>query len=126
MKINKHATPFSLNKDFIRKDKKKSSILIYDLKKTPGIGLTLAKKICKNLGFDLNTRSNILTREDSQKQNSIIKLKYRIITDRELIKNKYDFIDKIKQINSYRGVRHRYGLPVRARKTKTNAKTRRI
>ena len=127
MKLRKDITSFSLNKNFIKKEKKKIiPLLIYNLKKTPGVGLHLAKKICKTLGFDVNTRSSFLSNEDIQKQNSIVKLKYRAITDRELLKNKYDFIDKMKKINSYKGVRHKYGLPVRGRRTKTNAKTRRI
>ena len=86
-----------------------------------GIGETNAKKICKDAGISEDIRTNDLTPEDQEKLRSEVD-KYRVEGDlrREVALN----IKRLMEIGSYRGIRHRKGLPVRGQKTKTNARTR--
>lgn len=103
------------------KNKKK---LIFLLKDIYGIGLLYSKNICKSLGYDFNIRMNQLTEPDLNKINSLITIKYKYVIDTELKKQTYDNIQEMKNIKSYRGIRHSYGLPVNGQRTHTNAKTR--
>lgn len=63
-----------------------------------------------------------LTEAEEQKINDIISSKYQVEGDlRRLVTNN---IKRIKDINSYKGVRHKAGLPVNGQRTRTNARTR--
>ena len=86
-----------------------------------GIGEPTAKKICKDAGISEDIRTNDLTPEDQEKLRSEVD-KYRVEGDlrREEALN----IKRLIEINSYRGKRHRMGLPLRGQRTKTNARTR--
>lgn len=105
-------------------DLKNNKKLIFLLKDIYGIGYLFAKNICKSLGYDFNTRMNQLTEADLNKINSLITIKYKYVIDTELKKQKYDNIQEMKDMKSYRGIRHSYGLPVNGQRTHTNAKTR--
>ena len=87
-----------------------------------GIGVTSSLKILKSAGIDPNMRAKDLSGEDVSKIAAIIQKDYKIEGDlrREVISN----IKRLGEISSYRGVRHRKGLPVRGQRTKTNARTR--
>ena len=108
-----------LNLNF-KSDKK----LIFLLTKIYGLGYLFSKEICKSLGYDYNIKSNQLKKKDINKLNSLITIKYKYVVDTELKKQTYDNILTMKEIKSYKGVRHVYNLPVNGQRTHTNAKTR--
>lgn len=87
-----------------------------------GIGNTSAKEILAEAGVDPDTRVKDLTEDEAGKIRKIIEAKYLVEGDlrREVSMN----IKRLMEIGSYRGIRHRRGLPVRGQKTKTNARTR--
>ncbi len=87
-----------------------------------GIGQASARQICAALGLDPNTKVRDLTDEE------ITKLRTHIDTDLEvegdLRRERAQAIKRLMEIGSYRGLRHRRGLPVNGQRTKTNARTR--
>ena len=86
-----------------------------------GIGATTAKKICEATGISEDTRVKDLTEEEVTKiRKEVEKIKVEGDLRREVQLN----IKRLMEIGSYRGMRHRKGLPVRGQKTKTNARTR--
>ena len=88
-----------------------------------GIGPTRATEIVNALGIDPALRSDKLTEEQLNKiVNYIGERGYKCEGDlrREVSQN----IRRLIQIGSYRGIRHKKGLPVRGQRTKTNARTR--
>ena len=87
-----------------------------------GIGRTTATKILKETGINPDTRVKDLTEEEAGKIRKVIESDYMVEGDlrREVSLN----IKRLMEIGSYRGIRHRRGLPVRGQKTKTNARTR--
>ncbi|MDY2959397.1 MAG: 30S ribosomal protein S13 [Hornefia sp.] len=87
-----------------------------------GIGKTSAKAILAEAGINPDTRIKDLTEDEAGKIRKIIEAKYLVEGDlrREVSMN----IKRLMEIGSYRGIRHRRGLPVRGQKTKTNARTR--
>src|SRR5690554_2848204 len=86
-----------------------------------GIGKTSAQKVLEEAGVSEDTRVRDLTEEELGKIRQAVN-NYTIEGDlrREVSLN----IKRLTEIGSYRGVRHRRGLPVRGQKTKTNARTR--
>ncbi len=87
-----------------------------------GIGRTSANKILAATGIDPNTRAKDLTEDDIAKLRDEIENNYQVEGElrREVAMN----IKRLVEINCYRGIRHRKGLPVRGQRTKTNARTR--
>lgn len=87
-----------------------------------GIGFPSARKILEATGVDPATRVRDLTDEDVSKLREQIENNYRIEGDlrRDIQMN----IRRLMEIGSYRGLRHRRGLPVRGQRTSTNARTR--
>jgi small subunit ribosomal protein S13 len=87
-----------------------------------GIGLSSAKKIIQATGVNPDTRADKLSEEDVAKLRSVIESDYKVegALRGEISMNLKRLID----IGSYRGLRHRRGLPVRGQRTKTNARTR--
>ena len=87
-----------------------------------GIGNTSAKEILAEAGVNPDTRVKDLTEDEAGKIRKIIEADYAVEGDlrREVSLN----IKRLMEIGSYRGIRHRRGLPVRGQKTKTNARTR--
>ena len=87
-----------------------------------GIGRKLANDIIAELGLDKNMRAGKLTEENIARLNVILQSKYVVEGDlRRQIQNN---IKRLVNIHSYRGMRHRLGLPVRGQRTRTNARTR--
>ena len=87
-----------------------------------GIGRTTAKAILAEAKIEPTTRVKDLTEAEEAKINEIIANKYRVEGDlRRLVTNN---IKRIKDINSYKGVRHKLKLPVNGQRTRTNARTR--
>ena len=87
-----------------------------------GIGPTRAKEVAAMAGVDPDKRVNDLTEEEISKLNTAIQSSYRVEGDlrREVSAN----IKRLMDINCYRGLRHKRGMPVRGQRTHTNARTR--
>lgn len=87
-----------------------------------GIGLPSAQKIVEKAGVDPNTRMRDLTEGEVSEIRRVIEGEYTVEGDlrRELSMS----IRRLMEIGSYRGLRHRRGLPVRGQRTKTNARMR--
>ncbi|MBZ2175259.1 30S ribosomal protein S13 [Schnuerera sp. xch1] len=86
-----------------------------------GIGRSRANEILKKANVNPNTRVKDLTETEVNTIRNVLD-NYNVEGDlrREVALN----IKRLKEINCYRGIRHRRGLPVRGQKTKTNARTR--
>ena len=87
-----------------------------------GIGRTSANKILEMTGINPDTRAKDLTEDDIAKLRDEIENNYKV--EGELRREVSLNIKRLTEINCYRGIRHRKGLPVRGQKTKTNARTR--
>ena len=87
-----------------------------------GIGRKSANDILAQTGINPDTRAKDLTEEDVAKLRDVIENQYTVEGDlrREVGLN----IKRMQEINCYRGIRHRQGLPVRGQRPKTNARTR--
>ena len=87
-----------------------------------GIGQTSAKEILAKTGINPDTRAKDLTEAEVAKLREEIENNYTVEGDlrRDVALN----IKNMVEINCYRGIRHRKGLPVRGQRTKTNARTR--
>ena len=87
-----------------------------------GIGKHTAKDILAKAEINPDTRVKDLTEDEAGRIRKIIEAEYAVEGDlrREVSLN----IKRLMEIGSYRGIRHRRGLPVRGQKTKTNARTR--
>lgn len=87
-----------------------------------GIGLSSSQKILAKTGVNPDARVRDLTEDEVQKIREVIGSEYKVEGDlrRETALN----IKRLIEVNSYRGKRHRAGLPVRGQRTKTNARTR--
>lgn len=87
-----------------------------------GIGKTAALEICEKVGIDPQIRANKLTEDQLSKIGSVLESDYTV--EGQLRRQIQQNINRLKEIGSYRGYRHRRGLPVRGQRTKTNARTR--
>ena len=87
-----------------------------------GIGLTLSREILTKNQIDFDTRVRDLTEEEVSKLRETIDREYRVEGD--LKREEQLNIKRLIEIGSYRGRRHRMGLPVSGQNTKNNARTR--
>ena len=87
-----------------------------------GIGHSSSRKILKDSGVSPDVRAKDLTEEEITRLRRAIEGNYKVEGDlkREVSMN----IKRLMDIGTYRGVRHRRGLPVRGQRTSTNARTR--
>ena len=87
-----------------------------------GIGATASRKICEEARVDGGIRVRDLTEPQVAKLREIIDRAHTVEGDlrREVALN----IKRLQEIGSYRGLRHRRGLPVRGQRTRTNARSR--
>ena len=87
-----------------------------------GIGRKLSNEILAKTGINPDTRAKDLTEDEAAKLREAIEHEYAVEGDlrREVGLN----IKRLVEIGSYRGLRHRRGLPVRGQRSKTNARTR--
>ncbi|MDD2201132.1 MAG: 30S ribosomal protein S13 [Firmicutes bacterium] len=86
-----------------------------------GIGLTSSQKILAETGIDPNTRVRDLTETEITQLREAIDRGYKVEGD--LRREEAQNVKRLVDIGSYRGLRHRRGLPVRGQRTKTNART---
>lgn len=87
-----------------------------------GIGLSTSQKILDVAGVNPDTKSDQLTSEEVNRIRQVIDDSYTVEGDlrREVSMN----IKRLMDLGSYRGLRHRRGLPVNGQRTQTNARTR--
>ncbi len=87
-----------------------------------GIGRSQSNNILKAAGVSLDTKVRELNDDEVNKIRKVIEEQYRVEGDlrKEISTN----IKRLMEIGSYRGLRHRRGLPVRGQRTHTNARTR--
>ena len=103
----------------IPKDKRVEVALTY----LYGIGSALSKKILEQTDVNPDTRVRDLTDDEVNRIREVIDKGYRVEGD---LRKEINFnIKRLIEIGSYRGLRHRRGLPVRGQRTKTNARTKR-
>ena len=88
-----------------------------------GIGRTTSGKILKIANISVDTRVKNLTEEEVSRIRNVIDQNFKVEGD--LRKEVAFNIKRLMDIGSYRGLRHRRGLPVRGQRTHTNARTRR-
>jgi small subunit ribosomal protein S13 len=86
-----------------------------------GIGRSLCLKILKQAKIDPGLKANKLSSEQLNTLKDIVEKNYKI--EGELRRERMMNIKRLKDIGSYRGVRHIKGLPVRGQRTKTNTRT---
>ncbi len=87
-----------------------------------GIGRPTAQNILKKAGVDLNKKVDEWSDEEATTIRTIVADNFKV--EGALRSEVKENIKRLMDIGSYRGVRHRKGLPVRGQKTKTNARTR--
>lgn len=87
-----------------------------------GVGSQTARDICHKAGLDENKRARDLTDEEIGRISAILERDYTV--EGPLRRQVQQNIGRLRDIKSYRGIRHRLGLPVRGQRTKTNARTR--
>jgi small subunit ribosomal protein S13 len=87
-----------------------------------GIGRTTGREICEKLGIPEGRRVKELTDDEVVRIRELIDSEYTVEGDlrREVAMN----VKRLMDLGSYRGVRHRKGLPVRGQRTHCNARTR--
>jgi small subunit ribosomal protein S13 len=87
-----------------------------------GIGQSVSRKILSQASISPDVRAKDLTEDEVSRITAIITKEYRTegVLRRELQSN----IKRLMDIQSYRGIRHKRGLPVRGQRTRTNARTR--
>ncbi len=85
-----------------------------------GIGVSKARQILKQAGIEYGVRSKDLTEEEENKIRLIIE---KILIEGNLKREIGANIKRLKDIKSYRGIRHMKRLPVRGQRTKTNSRT---
>ena len=87
-----------------------------------GVGRHLSNQIINRLGLSADMRAKELSQDDIARINGLLQGEYLVEGDlRRRIQNN---IKRLISIHSYRGMRHRLGLPVRGQRTRTNSRTR--
>ena len=87
-----------------------------------GVGRSSSQKILNEIGINMDTRTRDLSEKDIANIRSIIEKEHRV--EGELRRTVRLNIKRLQDIKSYRGMRHLKGLPTRAQRTRTNARTR--
>lgn len=95
--------------------------IAFSLRYVFGVGPTLATKVLEQLGIDGNIRTKDLTTDQQDKIRAIVEKNYR--TEGDLRRDIMSNIKAMKDIKSYRGIRHMKHLPVRGQTTKRNSRT---
>lgn len=88
-----------------------------------GIGRQTALKICSQVNVSPDTKVRDLTDDEVGRIREVIDKNFTV--EGELRKQVRQDIQRLIEINSYRGIRHRRGLPARGQRTRTNARTKR-
>jgi len=95
---------------------------IYSLQYLYGVGQRVARELCHKAGVDPEGAARNLHEDELARLASLMDKDY--VVEGHLRRQVGQNIARLKDINSYRGLRHRRGLPVRGQRTRTNARTR--
>ncbi len=87
-----------------------------------GVGPALARELIEKLKLDPSMQAGNLTEENISQLNALLQSEY--VVEGDLRRQVQNDIKRLVSIHSYRGLRHRQGLPVRGQRTRTNARTR--
>ncbi|RPI91203.1 MAG: 30S ribosomal protein S13 [Planctomycetaceae bacterium] len=87
-----------------------------------GIGRTTSIQICRQLGLDLHRAARELSDDDLARIANLLDKEF--VIEGQLRRKISQDIARLREIGSYRGFRHRRGLPVRGQRTRTNSRTR--
>ena len=88
-----------------------------------GVGRRTALRVCQQTHVNPATKARDLTDDEVARLRAVIE--GELVVEGDLRRNVRSNIQRLIEINCYRGQRHRRGLPVRGQRTKTNARTRR-
>lgn len=97
--------------------------LVISLTYIYGIGNAKSKEIVERLGLNADMRARELSQDDIARLNTLLQSEEYTV-EGDLRRQVQNNIKRLVSINSYRGTRHRLGLPVRGQQTQTNARTR--
>jgi len=97
--------------------------IAYSLRYVYGIGPTRSSKILLETGIDPDRRTQDLSEQDLSLISNYI-IENKIMVEGDLRRQITNNLKRLQSIRSYRGLRHQRGLPVRAQRTITNARTR--
>ena len=86
-----------------------------------GVGRSTANEVLKKVGVDPNTYVKDLTEEETVELRDAVE---ELEVEGDLRRERSQNIKRLSEIGSYRGLRHRRGLPTRGQRTKTNARSR--
>ena len=87
-----------------------------------GVGPTLALRLCEQARLDPQRKARELSDDEISRLTTMLDREY--VVEGQLRRTVQQNIARLRDINSYRGSRHRKGLPVRGQRSKTNARTR--
>jgi len=87
-----------------------------------GVGPTLALRLCEHARLDPQRKARELTDDEISRLTTMLDREY--VVEGQLRRTVQQNIARLRDINCFRGIRHRRGLPVRGQRTKTNARTR--
>jgi small subunit ribosomal protein S13 len=87
-----------------------------------GVGPSVAFDVCHTVGIDPRVKSRELSEESLARISGLLDKDF--VVEGQLRRGVQQHIGRLKEIQCYRGVRHRRGLPVRGQRTRTNARTR--
>jgi small subunit ribosomal protein S13 len=94
----------------------------YSLTYLYGVGLYSAREVCVKLGIDPLRKASDIHEDELGRIAALLERDY--VVEGPLRRQIAQNISRMREIKSYRGIRHRVGLPVRGQRTKTNARTR--
>jgi small subunit ribosomal protein S13 len=101
----------------------KNKQIVISLQYLYGVGPALSQKIMEQAKVEPTTKVSDLTDEEVNRIREVVDKEYNV--ESELRKEVDLNIKRLIEIGSYRGLRHRHGLPVRGQRTRTNARTKR-
>ena len=87
-----------------------------------GVGQAKAIEVCQKLSLPMNRRARELNDDDIQRINALLDSSF--VVEGQLRRQTQENIGRLRNIQCYRGIRHRRGLPVRGQRTRTNSRTR--
>jgi small subunit ribosomal protein S13 len=97
--------------------------VVYALTLLYGLGWVSSGKILNQVGIDENKKVKELSEEEIKKLTAVIEKNFKVEGDlREFVNSN---IKRLREIGSYRGLRHSHGLPVHGQRTRSNARTKR-
>jgi small subunit ribosomal protein S13 len=95
---------------------------VFSLQYLYGVGPVVARELCHKAGVDPNIKAREMTEAEVARIATLLDKDY--VVEGQLRRQVTQNISRLKEIGSYRGIRHKRNLPVRGQRTRTNARTR--